>query len=540
MQKLSKVLSILILIFVLAGCKPDEKFIDDGIVPKNKVNVVDISDEIPYSRNILKVVENGIDGVFNPLYAISDADKTISFLQFLPIIFKNRDLTYTTNNSLAVDFKNINGNLRIRLRDIDWWDETPVTSEDVLFSLKILLDKNYTGVERSSLLFNIKGAWDFYNNKSDEISGFKILDEKSFLIALENPDIEMDPAFNFRPISKAYYGSVPFSEIRKLDDKPMGNGAYEIYNYEKLNFCNLRSKADFYYNTPAIKNIFIREETLSDKKSDLYNGEADIIDIYGNNEIRFDETIRDNYNMFTVYENNSTLLMNVPSGDLVDPTIRKFIFSIIDEEDFATERYKLLKYDVGIVSLSNRFYSKIELPYQDVNPNLNNIDGTLFINGKPFKITLLYSNVGLNDFVATRIEEKLKSVGISVNKAVRTPEEIKRDISAMREEMANVIYISNFKNGDVPDFGLLYTGSEFMGAPQENRFKMYVDSMEPMNYRKRIERYRRFSEDLIENAWVRGIGSPIARTYIRTNLRYVFNSENLSWYEGDVWNISIQ
>ncbi len=142
--------------------------------------------------------------------------------------------------------------------------------------------------------------------------------------------------------------------------------------------------------------------------------------------------------------------------------------------------------------------------------------------------------------MATRIEEKLKSVGISVNKAVRTPEEIKRDISAMREEMANVIYISNFENGDVPDFGLLYAGSEFMGAPQENRFKMYVDSMEPMNYRKRIERYRRFSEDLIENAWVRGIGSPIARTYIRTNLRYVFNSENLSWYEGDVWNISIQ
>lgn len=110
----------------------------------------------------------------------------------------------------------------------------------------------------------------------------------------------------------------------------------------------------------------------------------------------------------------------------------------------------------------------------------------------------------------------------------------------MREEMANVIYISNFKNGDIPDYGLLYTGSEFMGAPQENRFKQYVESMEPMNVRKRIDKYRRFSEDLLENAWVRGIGSPIARTYIRANLRYVFNSENLSWYEGDVWNISIQ
>ena len=410
----------------------------------------------------------------------------------------------------------------------------------MLFSLKLLLDKNYTGVERSSLLFNIEGAWDFYKNKSNEISGFKILDKKSFLIHLLNPNVEMDSAFNFRPISKAYYGKGPISDIRKLDDKPMGNGAYALYNYEKLNFCSLRSKSNFYYNKPAIKNIFIREETLNDKKSELYSGEADIIDIYGNNDIRFDETIRDNYNMFTVYENNSTLLMNVPSGDLIDPIIRKFIFSAIDEEDFTTERYKLLKYDVGIVSLSNRFYSKIEMPYDKIEPNLNKVGNTLFINGKPFKITLLYSNVGLNDFIATRIENKLKSIGISVKKTIRTPEEIKKDISVMREEMTNVIYISNFKNGDIPDYGLLYTGSEFMGAPQENRFKQYVESMEPMNVRKRIDKYRRFSEDLLENAWVRGIGSPIARTYIRANLRYVFNSENLSWYEGDVWNISIQ
>ncbi len=540
MQKLSKFLSILILVIFIIGCERKSDIIDDGIIKKNTVNVIDISEEIPASKNILKVVENGIDGVFNPLYAISDADKTISFLQFLPIVFKNRDLTYTTNNSLSTDFKNINGNIRVRLRDIDWWDGSPVTSEDVLFSLKLLLDKNYTGVERSSLLFNIEGAWDFYKNKSNEISGFKILDEKSFLIHLLNPTVEMDSAFNFRPISKAYYGKGPISDIRKLDDKPMGNGAYALYNYEKLNFCSLRSKSNFYYNKPAIKNIFIREETLNDKKSELYSGEADIIDIYGNNDIRFDETIRDNYNMFTVYENNSTLLMNVPSGDLIDPIIRKFIFSAIDEEDFTTERYKLLKYDVGIVSLSNRFYSKIEMPYDKIEPNLNKVGNTLFINGKPFKITLLYSNVGLNDFIATRIENKLKSIGISVKKSIRTPEEIKKDISVMREEMANVIYISNFKNGDIPDYGLLYTGSEFMGAPQENRFKQYVESMEPMNVRKRIDKYRRFSEDLLENAWVRGIGSPIARTYIRANLRYVFNSENLSWYEGDVWNISIQ
>ncbi len=540
MQKLSKVLSILILIIFLVGCKSKNDITEDDIIKKNKVNVIDISEEIPITKNILKVVENGIDGVFNPLYAISDADRTISFLQFLPLVFKNRDLSYTTNNSLSTDFKNINGNLRIRLRDINWWDGTPVTSDDVLFSLKLLLDKNYTGVERNSLLFNIEGAWDFYNNKSNEISGFKILDEKSFLIHLVNPNVKMDSAFNFRPISKAYYGSVPISEIRKLNDKPMGNGAYALYNYEKLNFCNLRSKSDFYYNKPAIKNIFIREETLNDKKTELYNGEADIIDVYVHNEIRFDEMIRDNYNMFTVYENTSTLLMNVPSGDLIDPKIRKFIFSAIDEEDFTIERYKLLKYDVGIVSLSNMFYSKIQMPYGKIELDLNKVDGTLFINGKPFTITLLYSNVGLNDFIATRIENKLKSIGISVKKSIRTPEEIKKDISAMREEMANVIYISNFRNGDVPDYGLLYTGSEFMGAPQENRFKMYVESMEPMNTIKRIEKFRRFSEDLLENAWVRGIGSPIARTYIRTNLRYVFNSENLKWYEGDVWNISIQ
>ena len=95
MQKLSKFLSILIIVIFIIGCERKSDIIDDGIIKKNTVNVIDISEEIPDSKNILKVVENGIDGVFNPLYAISDADKTISFLQFLPIVFKNRDLTYT-------------------------------------------------------------------------------------------------------------------------------------------------------------------------------------------------------------------------------------------------------------------------------------------------------------------------------------------------------------------------------------------------------------------------------------------------------------
>lgn len=539
MRKLS---SFLVVLFVCLSFGCVTKDVDNkktSKIEKDAPEIIDISDNINEDKENLKVVQNGINGVFNPLYAITRADKSISSLQFLPLLFKDRNLSYITNNSISRDYNVVNGNLRFKLRDINWWDGNPVVSEDILFSLKLLLRSDYVGDERSALLFNIVGAKDFYEGKSEDISGFRVLDDKTFLIRLIDDNIKMEEALTFRPIPSHYYGAE--EDVHILDDKPLGNGSYKLYDYEKKNFCILRANRDFYYNTPNIPSIIIREEMLQDVKTELYNGEVDIVDVYGNNAIRFDSNIRDEYNIYTIYENNSTLLMCVPSGDLRSLNLRKYIFSLINENDFTTKTYKLFKYDEGLLSLSNRYYSNIEIPYNNRLPiELSLINGKLYKNGREFNLDFYYSNIGLNEYIASKIKEKLEKSGIGVNLIEKSPYEIVKYVSSSREEMKNAIVLHNFRNGTIPDFTNLYNGREFMGEPQENRFKSYVSLYKEKSVEERIVRIRRNSLDLINKAWVRGIGSPIARIYLRRSIRYVFQNEYLNWFEGDVWNISWQ
>lgn len=541
MRKLSSLLVILFL-FVSFGCvkNKDVKNTRGVEIEKDTPEIIDISDNINEDKENLKVVQNGINGVFNPLFAITRADKSISSLQFLPLLFKDRNLSYITNNSISRDFNLVNGNLRFKLKDINWWDGEPVVSEDILFSLKLLLSKDYVGDERSALLFNIVGAKDFYEGKSEDISGFRILDDKTFLIRLVDDNIKMEEALTFRPIPFHYYGSMDVN-VFDLNDKPLGNGSYKLYDYEKKNFCILRANRDFYYNTPNIPSIIIREQMLQDVKTELYNGEVDIVDVYGNNAIRFDSNVRDEYNIYTIYENNSTLFMCVPSGDLTNLNLRKYIFSLISENDFTTRTYKLFKYDEGLLSLSNRYYSKVQIPYNQSKPlDLSLINGKLYKTGREFTIDFYYSNIGLNEYIANKIKDKLEDSGIGVNLIEKSPYEIVKFISSSREQMKNAVVLHNFRNGLIPDFSNLYNGPEYMGEPQENRFKSYVSLFKEKDVEERIVRIKRNSLDLINDGWVRGIGSPIARIYLRRSIRYVFQNEYLNWFEGDVWNISWQ
>lgn len=538
MQKLNRIF-IFILAFFFLGCTaPKNKKVEVANPTKPKADIVNISDYIYLDESSLKVVECGINGVFNPLYAMSDADKIISYIEFLPLLAKERNSEFTIDNSLSENYKKEGKFIKLRLRHINWWDHKPVTSEDVLFSLKTILNKKYVGNHKNSRLFNIVGAKEYYEGRADTISGFHIIDDKNFKIELINSGLDMQEALYIRPIPEHYYADENGNYIEELNDLPLGNGPYKIMDYEANNFCMLEATDNFPFGKAKIENVVIREELVGDLKTNLYSGEVDILNINGKDEIRFDKNIRQNYNIFTLFENNSVLLKCVPSGDLKDAKLRKFIFSSIQEDDFRTEPFKLLKYDVGLICLANDYYGHVDMPYDIYDSGLNRVGGSLFIHGEPFILNIYYTNVGMNEFLAERIAEKLKTHGIATvtNKIEAT--KTNAYISEIRKMNQNALILQTFQNGIRPDYACIYDGAEFMGDPQENKFQKYVDFYNTKPDENISKKYKVLSLELIKGGWVRGIGSSITRTYIRRNIRNIYQSEYYDWYENKVWRIN--
>ncbi|WP_436756526.1 ABC transporter substrate-binding protein, partial [Streptomyces sp. URMC 124] len=52
----------------------------------------------------------------------------------------------------------------------------PVTVKDYAFAMKVLHDKSYDG-QSDILSVNVKGGKEYYDGKTDEISGIKVIDD---------------------------------------------------------------------------------------------------------------------------------------------------------------------------------------------------------------------------------------------------------------------------------------------------------------------------------------------------------------------------
>ncbi len=252
-------LLILSLCMLVVACSPKvEPVVTNPPQAEREINI-EVMETEAIDKDLLQVLTNGIEGVFNPLFAMTEGDKAISHLMFLPFIGMKANMEVDPQNGLVSSMTREGYSLSFTISDdARWWDGNPVTANDIYFSLRVLLHPEYLGEKRRGELLYITGARDYNNGLASGIKGVEVIDEKHLKINFDNFQDSFYYALDFRPIPIHYYQGARMNDVRRLNSKPLGNGPYMLADWEKNNFANLERNDDFKYPT-NIKELSLRE-----------------------------------------------------------------------------------------------------------------------------------------------------------------------------------------------------------------------------------------------------------------------------------------
>lgn len=207
-----------------------------AIVLRSGIGIQEHSSFVPVKGGELREGMVGQPIFVNPVFSENQVDQDISALVFSPL----KDISTYIN----ADEENKVFTVSLR-EDLKWDDGTPVTSDDVIFTIKTAQDPE----ARSPIAKNWSGA---------AVERMSVLQVR---IAIPESNVFFaDSIGKLRVIPKHVYGNIPIQNMRlsSYTLEPIGNGPYSFDSFAQK------------------KNGFITKYAL--KRNESYHGESPYID----------------------------------------------------------------------------------------------------------------------------------------------------------------------------------------------------------------------------------------------------------------------
>ena len=229
---------VLILIFLSSSCLAVFNYLNNTkLVPKEKGE---------YKEGMI-----GQPRYINPVLAqTNDVDRSLCKLVYSSL-FK-----YDSNGNLVPDlverYNIVDNGLTYEIflkKDVKWHDNKPLTSDDVIYTIKIIQDPNY----KSPLFSNLqgvkvekKGLWEIE---------FKL--KNPYALFLHNLTFGILPYHLWNGISASNF---PLAEYNL---KPIGSGPYKFEKFERdtqgeIKSINFIANENYYFKKPYIKRIIFK------------------------------------------------------------------------------------------------------------------------------------------------------------------------------------------------------------------------------------------------------------------------------------------
>ncbi|KIV72975.1 ABC transporter substrate-binding protein [Bacillus mycoides] len=425
---------------LLAGCAQEEKSTNEAAkMPKVKDEFIKASDKVkspakakerkdtfvvgmpsPGGIFLPHFMENGWDGnitqaIFSPLVGLDKEGKPI------PILAKKWDIS---EDQLTYTF---------HLKDdLKFSDGSPLTADDVAFTLTVLHDPTYSGATDISQTA-IKGGQAYKEGKATSIEGIQVIDPKTITITTEKVNAQTLSLIGGEVISKAYYGKEykqgNLEYLKELYGKPMGAGAYKLDKYIPGQEVRFVANENYFEGKPKIEH-FIYKITKGDTKLQQFQaGEVDY-DGFTTNAETIEQLKELGFANVNVYTGSSYgyIKMNYKKSYFKDKRVRQaFIYGL--------ERQKVIDtYFQGYASLVNVPITPVSWAYTEegINKYEYNLekakklldeagwkagsDGIREKDGQKLKVSYFASSASkINDVMIPVMKEDYKKIGVDFN-----------------------------------------------------------------------------------------------------------------------------
>ena len=169
--------------------------------------------------------------------------------------------------------------LKIR-KDAYWHDGQPVTSKDVEFTIQCLTDPGYSFMD-FNLVAGIAGVKARKKGETQDLAGFKIIDDKTFEVSTEGVFAPMLDGFTeLHIIPHHVLKDIPVKEMANSPfaaNPTVGCGPYKFVKYATDQYIEFTRFDQYYLGRPKIERAFISIVSPDTAIAQLERGELDLV-----------------------------------------------------------------------------------------------------------------------------------------------------------------------------------------------------------------------------------------------------------------------
>ncbi|QWH15851.1 ABC transporter substrate-binding protein [Bacillus mycoides] len=239
-----------------------------------------VPDKAKNRKDTLVVGISKPGGVFLPYFQQNGWDGNVTSVIFASLVSTDKQGKPTAELAEKWDISSDQLTYTFHLRkDLKFSDGSPLTADDVAFTLTLLHDKAYEG-DKDISQYAVKGGKEYKEGKATSIEGIQVVDPQTIKITTEKVNSQALTALGGEVLSKAYYGkdykqNTSLDYLKALYEKPIAAGPYKFEKYIPGQEVRFVANENYYAGKPKIPN-FIYKITSGDTKLQLFQtGEVD-------------------------------------------------------------------------------------------------------------------------------------------------------------------------------------------------------------------------------------------------------------------------
>ncbi|PFX98765.1 ABC transporter substrate-binding protein [Bacillus mycoides] len=239
-----------------------------------------VPDKAKNRKDTLVVGISKPGGVFLPYFQQNGWDGNVTSVIFASLVSTDKQGKPTPELAEKWDISSDQLTYTFHLRkDLKFSDGSPLTADDVAFTLTLLHDKAYEG-DKDISQYAVKRGKEYKEGKATSIEGIQVVDPQTIKITTEKVNSQALTALGGEVLSKAYYGkdykqNTSLDYLKALYEKPIAAGPYKFEKYIPGQEVRFVANENYYAGKPKIPN-FIYKITSGDTKLQLFQtGEVD-------------------------------------------------------------------------------------------------------------------------------------------------------------------------------------------------------------------------------------------------------------------------
>lgn len=256
--------ALLVLTLVLTGCSggSGDKQVDKSKFPlKTSNNKTAVKDG---TLNVGLISDTPFQGTFyDSLIADFPTQEIWSWVEDnTGLLDPNKD--YQISNKGAATYKYSNGNKTITIaikKGVNWSDGKPVTSQDLKYSYLVTGNPKYAGQQYGPMFSNVVGMDAYHSGKAKDISGIKIIDDRTLSITYKQAGPSLRDGVWSYPMPYHYLKGIPIGKLMsapQVTKNPIGYGAFIIKKIVPGESVQLVRNDNYWRGKPKLKYVNIK------------------------------------------------------------------------------------------------------------------------------------------------------------------------------------------------------------------------------------------------------------------------------------------